>query len=243
MPETPEPRFLPCGDAGLSVEFGESANREVSGRVLALDAALRAAAPPGLVETVPTFRALMVHLDPDATDALAMEAAIRPLLAGLAAAPSRRRRWTVPVRYDAEVAPDMEAVQRLAGLTREEVVALHAGADLHVYMIGFLPGHPYMGDLPEALRLPRLAEPRTRVPRGAVSIATAFSAIYPVESPGGWRLIGRTPFPLFELGRDPVALLQPADRVRFEPMEAGGFAALARDAEEGRWTPRPEDAA
>jgi len=234
------PRFLPCGDAGLSVEFGDAAGREVSERVLALDAALRADPPPGLIETVPTFRALAVHLDPLVSDAAAMEAAIRPRLAALDGAASDGRRWSVPVSYAPGHAPDLEDVQRRTGLSREEVIALHAGPELHVYMIGFLPGHPYMGDVPEALRLPRLAEPRTRVPKGAVAIATAFSAIYPVESPGGWRLIGRTPLPLFDLGRDPVALLQPADKVTFRPVSTAEFDALARDAEAGRWTPAPE---
>jgi KipI family sensor histidine kinase inhibitor len=235
-----EPRFLPCGDAGLSVEFGQTASVAVSERVLALDAVLRADPPPGLVETVPTFRALAVHLDPLVTDAAAMEAAIRPRLAGLAEARGAGRRWRVPVSYAPSHAPDLEDVQRLTGLSRDEVVALHAGPELHVYMIGFLPGHPYMGDVPEPLRLPRLAEPRTRVPRGGVAIATAFSAIYPVESPGGWRLIGRTPLPLFDLGREPVALLQPADKVIFQPITEAEFDALARDAAAGRWSPEPE---
>ena len=227
------PRFLSSGDRALLVEFGDRVDRELSDEVLRLDAALRAEPPSGVVETVPTFRSLMVYYDPVATSRADLERAIVRLLDR---GPDRRgaaRRWRVPVCYEGEFAPDLDEVARLTGLATTEIVALHHARCYHVYMLGFLPGFPYLGDLPEALRLPRRADPRLRVPAGSISIATSLTAIYPYESPGGWHLIGATPIRLFDPLRSPPALLAPGDAVRFEPIGADAFAALRRAAESG----------
>jgi inhibitor of KinA len=134
------------------------------------------------------------------------------------------------------LAPDLLDVAALTGLTAEEVAWLHSSAEYRVYMIGFLPGFPYMGSLPERLRLPRLATPRVRVPPRSLAIATEMTAIYPLESPGGWRLIGSVPVDLFDIRADPPALLRPGDRVRFRPVDRHAFTELraAWEAGEGR---------
>lgn len=219
-------RLIASGDAALVVEFGDRVDRLLNARVLALDAAIAEAGLDGVVETVPTFRSLLVHYDPLRTTAAELSVAIRPLLERGGAAEARRRRWVIPVCYQGELAPDLEDVAVRVGLSPEEVVALHGEPVYRVYMLGFLPGFPYLGDLPEKLRLPRRENPRTRLPAGSVAIAISLSAIYPVESPGGWHLIGNTPVTFFDVRRDPPALLAPGDEVRFEPISAKDHARL-----------------
>jgi len=219
-------RFLSAGDRALVVEFGDRVDRVLSDDVLRLDAGLRAGALPGVVETVPTFRSLMVHYDPLATSYADLEQAITRLLDQRSDAYSAAKSWRVPICYDGEFAPDLPEVARLAGLTPSEVVGLHSAVRYHVYMLGFLPGFPYLGDLPPQLALPRRADPRLRVPAGSVSIATCLTAIYPYESPGGWHLIGATPICLFDPARPRPALLAPGDIVQFEPIDPVRFAAI-----------------
>jgi inhibitor of KinA len=229
------PRFLSAGDRAVVVEFGDRVDRTLNAAVLRLAAAIRAAPPAGVVETVPSFRSLMVHYDPLLTSHAALEAAIRRLLgAGPETAPEARL-WRIPVCYAEPFAPDLAEVAERLRLPPDEVVRLHSGTRYHVYMLGFLPGFPYLGDMPERLALPRRADPRLRVPRGAVSIATNLTAIYPWESPGGWHLIGTTPVPLFDPARPRPALLAPGDAVRFEPIDPARHAAIAAAVAAGRW--------
>lgn len=211
-------RFLPSGDSALTVEFGEEIDRRISERVLELDRAIARADLPGVVETVPTFRSLLVHFDPLRTDGDALQDAVETLSHGEAQRAEPSRLWRIPVCYEGEYAPDLENVAKATGLTPAQVVERHAGETYHVYMLGFLPGYPYMGDVPSELRLSRMENPRTHVPPGSVAIATAMTAIYPVKSPGGWHLIGNTPIRLFDPRRADPALLSPGDTARFEPV-------------------------
>jgi inhibitor of KinA len=221
-------RFLSAGDRALVVEYGDRIDRALSDEVLSLKASIASAAPVGIVETVPTFRSLLVHYDPLATSRADLEQAIRSLLDRRGDRGIGAKLWHVPVCYEGEFAPDLAEVARLTGLTPEDVVALHSGTRFHVYMLGFLPGFPYMGDLPNALALPRRADPRLRVPAGSISIATSLTAIYPYESPGGWHLIGATPIRLFDAGRDRPALFAPGDAVVFEPIDPASFASIGQ---------------
>ena len=221
-------RFLSVGDRALVVEFGDAIDRGLSREVLRLDRVLRAALPAGVVETVPTFRSLMVHYDPLSTSRADLEHAITGLLDRDESADANARLWHIPVCYEGEFAPDLAEVARLTELPPSEVVALHSGARYHVYMLGFLPGFPYLGDLPAGLALPRRADPRVRVPAGSIAIATTLTAIYPYQSPGGWHLIGATPIRLFDPARTPPALLMPGDAVQFEPIDPAAFAGIRR---------------
>lgn len=236
-------RFLAVGDRALAVEFGDAIDRALSADVLRLDRAMRAAPPAGIIETVPTFRSLLVHYDPLATSGADLERAITVLLERDESAESRARLWRIPVCYAGDFAPDLEEVARLTGLPPAEVVALHAGERYHVYMLGFLPGFPYMGDLPPRLALPRRADPRVRVPAGSISIATTLTAIYPYESPGGWHLIGATPLRFFDPARDPPSLLAAGDAVLFDPIDEAAFARLREAADAGRFTAESEPVA
>jgi inhibitor of KinA len=228
-------RFLSAGDRALVVEFGNRVDRDLSDEVLRLDTNLRSSALPGVVETVPTFRSLMVHYDPLVTSRADLEDAISGRLDRQAKPRDSATLWRVPVCYKGEFAPDLAEVARLTGATPSEVVALHGAVLYHVYMLGFLPGFPYMGDLPRQLALPRRADPRLRVPAGSVSIATNLTAIYPYESPGGWHLIGTTPIRLFDPERPRPALLDPGDIVRIEPIDPASFAAIKKAVDSGNY--------
>ncbi len=215
------------GDTAVTVEFGDGIDRALSSRVFAARAAIAAAHIPGIRETVPTFRALAVHFDPDKIRQEQLIAALGDVELPSRPDTSPGTTWQVPVLYDG---PDLADIARASGMSPEEAAALHASAGYHVYMLGFLPGFAYLGDLPEKLRLPRLKEPRTRVPKGSVAIADQLTAIYPSQSPGGWRLIGRTPLALFDHRRNPPSLFQPGDDIRFHAIGPDEFDHLSREA-------------
>lgn len=216
-------RFLQAGDTALVVEFGDRVERALSDHVLRLSARVRASNTPGILETVPTYRSLLVHYDPLVTDSTSVVAALEKLLHGSADEKTTAKLWHVPVCYAASHAPDLAEVARRTDRSVEEVVGLHAGERFHVYMIGFVPGFPYMGDLPPSLALPRREDPRVKVPAGSVAIAVGQTAIYPVESPGGWHLIGTTPIRVFDASLPRPALLSPGDKVRFDPISVSEY--------------------
>ncbi|QDF95090.1 allophanate hydrolase [Azoarcus sp. DD4] len=236
-------RLLDAGDAAFTIEFGNAIDPQLLAAVNALDAAIaRLQAEgglPGVIETMPTFRSLTVFFDPLLTGREALIAALQPLFAAAeGGAALAGRRWRLPVCYEGECAPDLADTARAIGAGEDEVVALHSGTEYRVYMLGFLPGFPFMGDLPERLRLPRRAEPRVRVPAGSVAIATGLTAIYPWESPGGWHLLGRCPVPLFDAGRASPSLLAAGDRVCFEPVSMAEFQRLTAALQAGEIDPQ-----
>ena len=192
---------------------------------------------PGATEIVATFRSLCVNYDLLLTTGHDLEQAIRALVKQSGASSQVRRLWDIPVCYDPQYAPDIEEVARTVGLTAAEVATLHAGTQYHVYMIGFAPGYPYMGDLPAKLRLPRQLDPRTRVPPGSLAIATSLTAVYPYESPGGWHLIGTSPVRFFDPESAKGALLGPGDAVKFRPLPAEEFSRIRLAVERNDYVP------
>lgn len=241
--QTAAPQCLDLGDTAFTIEFGHCIDPALQSRVHALDLAIADARQrgglTGLIETVPTFRSLTVIYDPLLTDRIALGNAILQLLDTRGETGTGDAcHWRLPACYSGDAAPDLEHVAARIDSDTEGVIALHVGTEYVVYMLGFLPGFPFMGDLPEPLRLPRRTEPRVRVPAGSVAIATGLTAIYPWESPGGWHLIGRCPVRLFNPARPTPALLQPGDRVRFFPVAPPEYASLARDLDAGRIDPQ-----
>lgn len=233
-------RFLAAGDTCLTVEFGTAVDFALSAKVLALNAILDAQRPAGVVELMPTLRSLSVYYDPVKTSHAALVAAIRPLLKNAAVAPAAGRSWTLPACYDASMGLDLKEVAQACGLTEAALVAAHTGVTHRVLMIGFMPGHPYMGELPPAIQLPRRATPRTHVPAGSVAIATNMTVVYTAESPGGWHILGRSPAPLFDVRRPEPVLLAPGDEVIFQPIGTAAFASLFDRAASGEWVPTPQ---
>ena len=238
----PQFKFLSHCDSAVAVEFGDRIDRAVSERVLALHDRLTQKPPPGVVELVPTFRSLMVHYDPLRTSRAELTQLLERTLRGLEGTSPKARRWSIPVCYDPAYGLDLREVASRTGLDATEVIARHCSVAYHVYMIGFTPGYPYMGDLPAELELPRREDPRTQVPAGSVAIATSMTAVYTLPSPGGWHILGRTPAPLWDWTRNPPALLAPGDKVTFVPIAADEFERIARQAEAGDPVLQPETA-
>jgi KipI family sensor histidine kinase inhibitor len=233
-----EPRVLPAGDIAVSVELADDISPAANARVLALERLLLDRRLPGLVETLPTFRSLLVTYEPLALswERLGQEiAALAPRLPGATAPPGRR--VELPVAYGGEYGFELDEVARRLGLDPGEVVRLHAGAEQLVYFIGFTPGLPYLAGMPERLTIARLERPRTRTPAGSVAIGGRQCSIYSVEAPGGFWVLGRTPVPLYDpAGEDPI-LLRPGDRVRFRPIDAAEFREIAAAAAAGTYRP------
>ena len=235
-------RILPCGDTALAVEFGDRIDRRVSSAVVALGQRIGAAALAGVVECVPTYRSLMIHYNPLETTGDALSAQILPLAQGKSRSQDSARIWRIPACYESSLAPDLDDVAADCGLSADEVIRRHSTERYHVYMLGFLPGFPYMGDLCPELQLPRRQDPRVRVPAGAVAIAMDMTSVYTYESPGGWHLIGRTPVKFFDLAHTPPALLRPGDQVIFDPIPLAEFERLEAAIEQGDFTLQPESA-
>ncbi|MCG5245849.1 5-oxoprolinase subunit PxpB [Methylorubrum extorquens] len=227
------PRLLPCGDTAFTIEFGSGIDARLSARVLALDTALVERALPGVLETVPTYRSLTVHLDPLRVDPAELGRTVLALAGELLAAIPAPRLWRIPVVYGGPFGIDLDAVAAHHGLTPEAVIARHSAPEYRVAMIGFLPGYAYLEGLDPGLALSRRPSPRPVTPAGTISIGGAQALVASIAAPSGWHLLGRTPEKTFVPERDPVFLLRPGDRVRFVPTPAERWDALAAAAEAG----------
>jgi inhibitor of KinA len=207
------------------VELGDEISVEVNTRVRALEFLVRHKAVLGVVETVPSFRSLLVYYDP----LIVGYEALRETLGELAAQAEHAslppsRLVELPCCYeDAGLGIDLAAAAERLGLPPQELARLHAGAQYLVYFIGFTPGLPYLSGMPERIMLPRLETPRTKVPAGSVGIGGIQVCIYSVESPGGYWILGRTPVPLYDPESEDPILLRPGDLVRFRPIDRGEY--------------------
>jgi KipI family sensor histidine kinase inhibitor len=229
-----EPRFLPGGDKALFVEFGNEISLELNRRVRNLKLAIEKETIPGGIETVPAYRSLLVYFEPltlSATD-------LRQTLLRLTQKPleselTKPRQIEIPAVYGGEFGPDLEFVAGHNKLSVNEVIQIHTGTPYLIYMIGFLPGFPYLGGMSPRIAAPRLDTPRTRIPAGSVGIAGTQTGIYPTASPGGWRLIGRTPLKIFDPTRTPPALFQAGDYLKFVSITPEEFAQITEEVAAG----------
>jgi len=229
----PAPRFLACGDAAVTIEFGTAIDPAVSARVLALDAAVNALEVPGLIETVPTYRSLMVQFDPLMFDYESFEQRVRTLASTLDSAPKVGRRWKVPVVYGGTFGIDLEATAERHGLTPSQLIDKHAAPVYRVYMIGFMPGYTYLGGLDPSIATSRRTDPRPMTPAGCISIGGIQALVAGQAMPSGWHILGLTPVRTFMAGREPAFLTAPGDEVVFAPIDAGRWDRLDRAAAAG----------
>lgn len=211
------PRLHHAGDSLVLVEFESTIAPEVNRRAVALAGAIAAARVPGVRDVVPAYASVGVHVDPLRFDQAALDAVVSHAWDTAAGAEPPARLVDIPVCYGGTFGPDLADVAAFAGCSEDDVVARHAAGRYRVYMLGFLPGFAYLGGVDDAIAMPRRSAPRTSVPAGSVGIAGRQTGVYPCESPGGWRLIGRTPRAMFDLARPEPALLAPGDVVRFVP--------------------------
>jgi KipI family sensor histidine kinase inhibitor len=207
----------PASDRSLLVSFGEAISLNLHSEVLRFLRAFEAV-PPGILNLHPAFASVLIDFDPRRWSHAAVEDLVNKRLAleQSSRAPEART-VEIPVRYGGEFGPDLDDVARHSGLAPAEVIRLHSGGGYLVYFLGFSPGFPYLGGMPLELATPRLAAPRKRVPAGSIAIGGSQTGVYPVESPGGWRIIGRTWLCLFDPQAVPPALLRAGDSVRFVP--------------------------
>jgi KipI family sensor histidine kinase inhibitor len=211
-----KPKIVPLGDAALLVQLGDEIDTTINQAVHGFAALLKLSPPDGVIETVPAYGTLLIHYDPLVLTYSEIYEWTRRKLEQLQTSHRRKpRQFEVPVRYEVEYGIDLPFIARSHGLSVEEVIHLHSARLYTIYMMGFTPGFPYMGKLDDAIVSPRLETPRPRVPAGTVAIAGSQTGIYPIDSPGGWRLIGHTSLRLFDPASDTPFLFSPGDEVRF----------------------------
>ena len=213
-------KIQPCGDSLLLVELEPAIDPVINERAILLAARLRARGARGVRDVAPGYCTVGVHFDPLHTDLAALEQAIAGECQDLEGVEAivERGAIEIPVRYGGTHGPDLDAVAAHAGCSAADVIARHCARTYRVYMLGFVPGFAYMGRVDPSIAAPRHRVPRERVPAGAVGIAGMQTGVYPVESPGGWQLIGHTETVMFDPDREPPSLLAAGDFVRFVPV-------------------------
>lgn len=220
----PEPKLFVVSDSAFCVEYGDHIGEQLSRKVAALTKKLDETHIPAVVEVIPTYRSVMVEYD----SVLMGHEQMAALLLGLAGdigddVAAVGRTVEIPVCYGGAYGPDLTDVAAEAGLSAQAVIDIHSGGSYPVYMMGFTPGFPYLGGMDKRIAAPRLSTPRTLIPAGSVGIAGEQTGIYPLPSPGGWRLIGRTPLKLFDRASQSPFLLAAGDIVRFVPVDEAAY--------------------
>lgn len=215
-----EPVFRISGDQGLIMEFGDTISPLIHKIVRTMILAMDQNPMDGVVEYMPTYRAIAVHYNPLITSFERLKSSLLELSANLQevaiAAPELIE---LPVCYGGEFGPDLDFVATSHNLSQKEVIRLHSDPEYLVYMLGFTPGYPFLGGLPEVLHTPRLGTPRKKVPAGSVGIANGQTGIYPIESPGGWQLIGQVPVKLFDPGKSEPFLFSAGNIIKFRSID------------------------
>ena len=224
---------VPLGDTAALVDFADQLDPVVNAGIQRLADSIRRRKLPWIRDVVPAIASLAVHIDIGLTDESNTVDMVRKLVdacLGDKAQPDRAPRppIVVPMCYDGSFGMDLQDIAERSGLSKDEVVRRHLGSDFRVLMVGFVPGHPYLGGLDPKLAVPRRSVPRVRVPAGSVAIANAQCVVYPYEIPGGWNVVGRTPLRLFDAARERPSLFEPADAVRFERIDRPQFDRIAQ---------------
>ena len=210
--------ILPAGDTAVSVELGDIISAEVNFRVRNLMASIERSKIAGVVDLVPSYRSLLIYYDPLVIPYAELVSNIRSCEVSLSESRLIPKIVEIPTVYGGGYGPDLDYVATSNGITTDEVILLHSSNDYLIYMMGFRPGFTYLGGMSEKIATPRLQTPRLVIPAGSVGIAEQQTGIYPIESPGGWQIIGRTPINIFDPERDPPVIADAGDYVRFVPV-------------------------
>jgi inhibitor of KinA len=222
-----KPIYRIAGDTGLLIDYGEGISPEINRKVRAMAKALERHGVPGVIEVISTYKSLLIIYDPAGTAPHHLKKIMENLESELDRFLEESGRVVeIPVCYGGEFGPDLDFVASSNGLSPEQVIELHTRPEYLIYMVGFTPGFPFLGGLDPRLATQRLKTPRTRVPKGSVGIANHQTGIYPIESPGGWQLIGRTPLTLFAPEKSSPFLYQSGDRLKFIPISKAAYHTL-----------------
>ena len=231
-----EVRYLVAGDSAVCVEFGNEISPEINKKIRAFKIAVEKSDIPGIVETVPTYRSLLVHYHPEVIGFKALTEKFDKLMVSLSSIPIPPPTVIeIPVLYGGEMGPDIENVAEHNHKTVEEVIKIHTSEEYLIYMIGFIAGFPYLGGMSKEIATPRLKSPRVKIEGGSVGIAGEQTGIYPVASPGGWQLIGRTPLKLYDAEREKPVLLEAGQYIKFAAVTEEEYKKIEKEVEDGTY--------
>ncbi|MCP3899956.1 MAG: 5-oxoprolinase subunit PxpB [Desulfobacteraceae bacterium] len=222
-------KYCLAGDQGLLAEYGEGIDPDISKKVRTMARSVGKNKPKGVMEIIPTYRSLLLIYDPCLTNPYIIEHFMDKLekrTINEDAPPSNI--VEIPVCYGGDYGPDIDTVASTNNISVDEVIKIHSQSNYLIYMVGFTPGFPYLGGLSEKLFTPRLETPRLKVPKGSVGIANNQTGVYPIESPGGWQLIGQTPLNLFDPDRLNPILYQAGDKIKFTPITDSEFKKIVK---------------
>lgn len=231
-----EVRYLVAGDSAVCVEFGNEISPEINKKIRAFKIAVEKSDIPGIVETVPTYRSLLVHYHPEVIGFKVLTEEFDKLMGSLSSIPIPPPTVIeIPVLYGGEMGPDIENVAEHNHKTVEEVIKIHTSEEYLIYMIGFIAGFPYLGGMSKEIATPRLKSPRVKIEGGSVGIAGEQTGIYPVASPGGWQLIGRTPLKLYDADREKPVLLEAGQYIKFAAVTEEEYKKIEKEVEDGTY--------
>ena len=229
-------RYLVSGDCAVCVEFGNEISPEINKKIRAFKIAIEKSGIPGIVETVPTYRSLLVHYRPEVIGFQELTGKFEELMGSLSniqiPPPTVIE---IPVLYGGEMGPDIENVAAHNGKTVEEVIKIHTSKEYLIYMLGFIAGFPYLGGMSKEIATPRLKSPRVKIDGGSVGIAGEQTGVYPVDSPGGWQLIGRTPLKLYDADREKPVLLEAGQYIKFRSVTSEEYGKIEKQVADGTY--------
>ena len=231
-----EVKISTAGDSALLIEFGQEISPEINARITAFVHLLKAQHIEGVQDMIPAFTSLLINYDPRVVNYKSLTKRLQKLLKlDVNEEASASRVFEIPVCYGGEYGPDIENIAKHAGLTEEEVIEIHSSKDYLIYMLGFLPGFSYLGGLDERIHTPRLANPRIRIPAGSVGIGGSQTGIYPLDSPGGWQLLGMTPVKTYDPEREDPILFEAGNYIRFVPVSEEEYLKIKEQVENGTY--------
>ncbi len=234
--------FLQNGDTAITVCFENEISKEVNGFVTSFTCAVEQKGIKGVIELIPAFNSVTVLYDSTVTSAGTLKIKLERIIKKLGnSQQSSAVLYKIPVCYEEEFSPDMKNVEAHTGLSREEIIEIHSSTDYLIYMLGFLPGFAYLGEMDKRLATPRLDSPRVEISRGAVGIGGEQTGIYPVASPGGWQLIGRTPVLVYDRERENPILYKSGDYIRFVPISRNEYFEIEKAVQGGTYTVQTEE--
>ncbi|MBO5154542.1 MAG: 5-oxoprolinase subunit PxpB [Eubacterium sp.] len=232
-------KIMTAGDSSILIQFGNAIDPDINAKIAATVQLMKEQHIEGVVDIIPAFCSLLINYDPRVISYDEMKTRMEKILSVEIAAGARKKKvYEIPVCYGGEFGPDLSTIAEHAGLSEQEVINIHSSTDYLIYMLGFLPGFTYLGGLDERIHTPRLANPRIRIPAGSVGIGGSQTGIYPMDSPGGWQLMGMTPVKTYDPDREVPILVEAGDYIRFIPVDRAEYDRIKEEVEQGTYTVR-----